>query len=120
MPIDLNMSWYSDLKTTPFNFTGYQNRNVDKIIDELKITRDENMKNLLLREVQEILHNDEYFTDFNLKLPSDIPGKQRKFNSYNYSTLEGYRTTFDLRTIRNIIIKHADFLMPGTIINIQP
>ena len=59
LPIDLNMSWYSDLKTTPFNFTGYQNRNVDKIIDELKITRDENMKNLLLREVQEILHNDE-------------------------------------------------------------
>ncbi len=55
----------------------------------------------------EILHNDEYFTDFNLKLPSDVPGRQRKFNSYNYSTLEGYRTTFDLRTIRNIIIKQT-------------
>jgi len=56
---------------------------------------------------EEILHNDEYFTDFNLKLPSDVPGRQRKFNSYNYSTLEGYQTTFDLRTIRNIIIKQT-------------
>ena len=55
----------------------------------------------------EILHNDEYFTDFNLKLPSDTPGRRRKFDSYNYSTLEEYRTTFDLRTIRNIIIKQT-------------
>lgn len=56
---------------------------------------------------EEILHNDEYFSDFNLKLTEDIPGRRSKFNTLNYSTLEDYRTTFDLRTIRNIIIKQT-------------
>lgn len=55
----------------------------------------------------EILHNDLYFTDFNLKLVEDIPGRRSKFDSQNYSTLGEYKTTFDLRTIRNIIIKQT-------------
>jgi hypothetical protein len=55
----------------------------------------------------EILHNDLYFIDFNLKLVEDIPGRSSKFNSLNYSTLSEYKTTFDLRTIRNIIIKQT-------------
>lgn len=56
---------------------------------------------------EKILHDDEYFTDFNLKLSEAIPGKQSKFNGLNYSTLDEYKTTFDLRTIRNIIIKQT-------------
>lgn len=55
----------------------------------------------------EILHNDEYFVDFNLNLPTDIPHKYGKFHSLNYSTLDDYKTSFDLRTIRNIIIKQT-------------
>lgn len=53
-----------------------------------------------------ILSDNEYFTDFNLSLPELIPGKKNKFNNLNYNTLEDDdKTTFDLRTIRNIIIK---------------
>jgi uncharacterized protein with ParB-like and HNH nuclease domain len=55
----------------------------------------------------EVLHDNNYFKDFNLKLTADTPGVKSKFNSLNYSTLDQYRSTFDLRTIRNIIIKQT-------------
>jgi uncharacterized protein with ParB-like and HNH nuclease domain len=53
----------------------------------------------------EILHDDKYFVKFSLALPSMIPDKPNKFNGLNYSTLEDYKTSFDLRTIRNVIVK---------------
>lgn len=53
----------------------------------------------------ETLANDEYFTNFNLQLPSTLPNQQNKFNKLNYDTLGEYQTTFDLRTIRNVVIK---------------
>jgi len=56
---------------------------------------------------ESVLHNDEYFTDFNLKIPEDIPGRASPFNGLNYSTLDEFQTTFNLRTIRNIIIKQT-------------
>jgi len=56
---------------------------------------------------EEIIHNDEYFTKFNLQLPETVPNQPNKFNSLNYSTLGDYKTTFDLRTIRNVIIKQT-------------
>ncbi len=53
-----------------------------------------------------ILSDNDYFTDFNLKLPEQLPELPNKFNKLNYSTLlELDRDTLDLRTIRNIIIK---------------
>ena len=55
---------------------------------------------------ENILANNEYFEDFNLSLPATEPNKENKFNKLNYLTLsEDDRNTFDLRTIRNIIIK---------------
>lgn len=55
---------------------------------------------------ENIISNNEYFTDFNLRLPEQLPDKKNKFNKLNYSTLsEDDRTALDLRTIRNIIIK---------------
>lgn len=55
---------------------------------------------------ESILFNDEYFHDFNLYLPSDVPNKTNILNSLNYSTLEDdYKTMFNLRTIRSVIIK---------------
>jgi len=55
---------------------------------------------------EHILADNEYFEDFNLSLPEIQPNKKNKFNKLNYSTLsEDDRNTFDLRTIRNIIIK---------------
>ena len=54
----------------------------------------------------ETLHDDEYFTNFNLSLPENLPNQPNKFNKLNYSTLgEEYQTAFNLRTIRNIIVK---------------
>ena len=53
----------------------------------------------------EILHDDNYFSKFNLRLTAKIPDIPNKFNRLNYSTLGEYKTQFDLRTIRNVIIK---------------
>jgi uncharacterized protein with ParB-like and HNH nuclease domain len=55
---------------------------------------------------EHILSDNTYFRDFNLSLPEVLPDKKNKFNKLNYSTLSDEdRSTFDLRTIRNIIIK---------------
>ncbi|KHE92185.1 MAG: DUF262 domain-containing protein [Candidatus Scalindua rubra] len=71
-------------------------------------------KRLELREIfdvekgipEEILNNNEYFTDFNLQLPTAQSNQVNKFNKLNYYTLdENDQTSLDLRTIRNIIIK---------------
>jgi hypothetical protein len=40
-----------------------------------------------------------------LQLPSTLPNQPNKLNRINYSTLDEYKVAFDLRTIRNIIIK---------------
>jgi uncharacterized protein with ParB-like and HNH nuclease domain len=54
----------------------------------------------------ETLFDNTYFDAFNLYLPSDVPGKKNILNGLNYSTLgEDYKTMFELRTIRNVIIK---------------
>ncbi|MEK7718553.1 MAG: DUF262 domain-containing protein [Bacteroidota bacterium] len=54
----------------------------------------------------QILNNNEYFADFNLKLPTSQPSQKNKVNGLNYFTLDDEdRVSFDLRTIRNIIIK---------------
>ena len=52
-----------------------------------------------------ILHDDNYFEPFNLKLPEKLPSQKNKFNGLNHSTLQDYKTQFDLRTIRNIVVK---------------
>jgi len=53
----------------------------------------------------EILHNDEYFRPFKLSLPEKLPRHRNKFKGLNYLTLADYKTQFDLRPIRNVIVK---------------
>lgn len=55
----------------------------------------------------EVLGDDSYFTKFNLQLTSTLPNQPNKLNRINYSTLDEYKIAFDLRTIRNIIIKQS-------------
>lgn len=55
----------------------------------------------------EILHNDEFFEDFKLKLSEKLPNQTNKFQGLNYSTLGDYKTQFDLRPIRNIVVKQS-------------
>jgi uncharacterized protein with ParB-like and HNH nuclease domain len=54
---------------------------------------------------EHIVHNDEFFENFRLKLPESIPSHPNRFKGLSYATLEGYKTQFELRTIRNVIIK---------------
>ena len=53
----------------------------------------------------EVIHDDTYFRKFNLSLDKQSNGDANPFHGKNYETLDEYQTTFDLRTIRNIIIK---------------
>ena len=53
----------------------------------------------------EILHDDDYFSNFELQLASPLPQDENVFNKKKYSTLGEHKTTFDLRTIRNVVIR---------------
>jgi uncharacterized protein with ParB-like and HNH nuclease domain len=53
----------------------------------------------------EVLHDDSYFQSFNLRLPEKLPKHPNKFKGLNYATLGEYKTAFDLRPIRNVVVK---------------
>lgn len=53
-----------------------------------------------------ILEDDTYFTRFNLQFSQpDLEESKSRLDKLNYGTLGNYKTTFDLRPIRNVIIK---------------
>ena len=53
----------------------------------------------------EVLEDDSYFRKFNLSLSRPIPGRENRFHGINYSTLGDLKLSFDMRTVRNVIIK---------------
>ena len=53
---------------------------------------------------ESVFHDEKYFQAFNLRLPDAVSGNN-KFNGLNYATMDEYKTQFDLRPIRNIIVK---------------
>jgi uncharacterized protein with ParB-like and HNH nuclease domain len=57
------------------------------------------------RLVDSVVYDDAYFENFRLKLPDSSPQHPNRFKGLRYSTLETYKIQFDLRTIRNVIIK---------------
>ena len=54
---------------------------------------------------EEVLQDDHYFMPFNLRLPEPLPGHPNRFKGLNYSTLGDHKRQFDLRPIRNIVVK---------------
>jgi hypothetical protein len=52
-----------------------------------------------------VFEDDKYFSKFNLDLPSPLPDKPNQFHGLNYGTLDDFQKSFDLRTIRNVIVK---------------
>jgi uncharacterized protein with ParB-like and HNH nuclease domain len=52
-----------------------------------------------------VIHDDNYFENFRLKLAESLPNHPNRFKGLAYHTLENYKTQFELRTIRNVIIK---------------
>lgn len=55
----------------------------------------------------EVFEDDMYFTKFNLRLPEQLPNQRNKFNGLDYSMLGEYRSAFDLRPIRSVIVKQV-------------
>lgn len=53
-----------------------------------------------------IMADDTYFQKFNLSLPGK-PGPNSKFHGKNFQTLEDYKTTLEMRTIRNVVVKQG-------------
>lgn len=56
---------------------------------------------------EQVLHDDEYFVPFRLSLQEQLPDRKNKFKGLNYSTLGDYRSQFDLRPVRNVIVKQT-------------
>ena len=55
-----------------------------------------------------VLNNVENFSDFRLNLPESIPGQPNRFHARCYSNLDDeHRSSFDLRTIRHIIVRQV-------------
>lgn len=54
---------------------------------------------------ESIIHDDYFFENFRLKLAESLPDHPNRFKGLAYQTLESYKTQFELRTIRNVIIK---------------
>lgn len=54
---------------------------------------------------EEIINDDKYFEDFKLILPEALPDRKNKFHGLKYTTLGESRNIFELRTIRNVIVK---------------
>jgi uncharacterized protein with ParB-like and HNH nuclease domain len=53
----------------------------------------------------EVLHDDAYFEAFTLRLSERLPHHKNKFKGLNYATLGDYKTQFDLRPLRNVVVK---------------
>jgi hypothetical protein len=55
----------------------------------------------------DVLADDQYFSNFNLSLPASLPNQINQFHKLNYETLGDYQQSFDLRTVRNVVIRQA-------------
>lgn len=53
----------------------------------------------------QVLHDDKYFMNFRLQLPAKLPGQPNQFSGLAYATLGEIKFQFDLRPIRNVIVK---------------
>lgn len=53
----------------------------------------------------EVLNDNKYFTDFKLSLPVNEPGKSNKFHGFDYGSLGESQMRFNLRPLRNIVIR---------------
>ena len=62
VPIDLYPFWYSDTEIGIFNFSTYQNKKIDEILDSLGLKLTEAEKVALYKDLQRIFINDEPVT----------------------------------------------------------
>ena len=53
----------------------------------------------------DVMEDDKLFQKFNLKLDGIVEGSENRFNGKNYKTLDDFKTSLDLATIRNMVVK---------------
>ena len=53
----------------------------------------------------DVLQDDKYFTNFRLHLPAQLPGQTNPLKGLSYTTLGDRKLQFDLRPIRNVVVK---------------
>jgi peptide/nickel transport system substrate-binding protein len=62
IPIELKISWYSDFEIAPNNFAGYQNKEADRILDEISEETNSQKLNDLYKQFQKKIYEDEPVT----------------------------------------------------------
>jgi peptide/nickel transport system substrate-binding protein len=62
IPLNLKFLWYSDLRKNPYNFASYQNKEADKILNEISIETDQEKLNELYKKFQKIIYENEPVT----------------------------------------------------------
>ena len=85
IPIELKPFWYSDLKSTPLNLVSYQNKNVDKLLEEIGRTISDKKLNEIYFKFQKIIHDDEPVTF--LYWMDDIVGCNKKIKNIDINPL---------------------------------
>ncbi len=62
IPVELKPYWYSDLDSTPLNFAGYRNNQVDSLLELLQKKISQEKRAQTIKDFQEIIHEDEPVT----------------------------------------------------------
>lgn len=81
IPIELKSFWYSDLQATPLNYISYQNKEADKLMDELTVHLPKERQKKLYYRFQEIMHEDQPVTF--MYWISDIVGINKRVKNIN-------------------------------------
>lgn len=83
---DPKQIWHSDFAKSGSNFVGYKNPEVDKLIDEARITLDEEKRTVILRKVYKLIAEDvPYAFFFNSKFQHYAYTKRMKMEKDTYT-----------------------------------
>lgn len=85
VPIELNPYWNSDPEIGFLNFSSYQNKEKDKILDSLQLELDETSNIRLYKKLQNIFHQEEPVTF--LYWLDNIVAYNKKISKINFSML---------------------------------
>jgi peptide/nickel transport system substrate-binding protein len=95
VPIDLNPYWNSDQEIGFLNFSSYQNKEKDKILDSLQQRLSESEKINLYKELQGIFYNDEPVTF--LYWFDNIIAYNKRISKINFSVLGLVKNAWEWR-----------------------
>ncbi|VAX21790.1 Oligopeptide ABC transporter, periplasmic oligopeptide-binding protein OppA (TC 3.A.1.5.1) [hydrothermal vent metagenome] len=88
IPINLRISWYSELEETPLNFASYQNKEVDKLLDNIQDGSSSDIK-ADYKKIQKIIHKDEPYSF--LYWVDNIVSYNKRITKINISPLGSVR-----------------------------